>query len=327
MTDSILQRIGIGAAVSILAGAAICWNIGGVALAAQPNLTGAVKQETVTVKGAQRTFVLYVPRNLKPNAPLLFVFHGSGGDGASMRDVTAFEFDMLADRNGFLVAYPDGFQTTWNDCRKGSPQPARVMNIDDEGFVDAMIAKESAERGIDKKRVFSAGWSNGGQLGYRFAMERANVFAGVAALSASVPVPANLACTPSGAAMPVMIINGTEDPINPFNGGNVMLGGRSLGPVFSSQETAQYWAKLNGITAAPETKRLPHKNPSDRTFVDETVWSASGKPLVVLYAVHGGGHVVPTRAPQDWGGLGRETGDLDAPVAIWDFFSKLPSRP
>jgi poly(3-hydroxybutyrate) depolymerase len=47
----------------------------------------------------------------------------------------------------------------------------------------------------------------------------------------------------------------------------------------------------------------------------------------VLYAVHGGGHVVPTRMPKDWGGLGRETGDLDAPVAIWDFFSKLPSRP
>ncbi|HXJ02589.1 MAG TPA: PHB depolymerase family esterase [Micropepsaceae bacterium] len=327
MTGSTAQRLGIGAAAAILLAAALYWNSGTGALAAQPNLTGTVKEETVAVKGGQRSFVLYVPRNLKPNAPFLFVFHGSGGDGASMRGVTAFEFDMLADRDGFLVAYPDGFQTTWNDCRKGSPQPARVMNIDDEGFVDAIIAKESAEHGIDKKRIFSAGWSNGGQLGYRFAMERANVFAGVAALSASVPVPTNLACTPSGAAMPVMIINGTADPINPFNGGNVMLGGTSLGPVYSSMETAQYWAKLNGITDAPAMKHLPHKNPSDPTSVDETTWSQSGKTLVVLYAVHGGGHVVPTRTPQDWGGLGRETGDLDAPVAIWDFFSKLPSHP
>ena len=40
-----------------------------------------------------------------------------------------------------------------------------------------------------------------------------------------------------------------------------------------------------------------------------------------------GGHVVPTRMPKDWGGLGRETLDLDAPAVIWDFFSKLPSRP
>lgn len=325
MTLTTLQRIGIGAAGVALGGGAL-FQIGAVS-AATPQLSGAVKEDTVAVKGAQRTFVLYTPRNLKPNAPLLFVFHGSGGDGASMRDVTGLEFDMLADRDGFLVAYPDGYQTTWNDCRKGSPQPARRMNIDDESFVEAIIAKQATEHRIDRKRVFSAGWSNGGQLGYRFAMERANVFAGVAAISASVPVPANLACTPSGAAMPMMIINGTDDPINPFNGGNVMLGGTNLGPVFSSQETAQYWAKLIGITGAPQTKRLPHKTASDPTYVDETIWSDPGKPSVILYAVHGGGHVVPTRSPQDWGGLGRETRDLDAPVAIWDFFSKLPSRP
>jgi polyhydroxybutyrate depolymerase len=327
MTHSILQRIGIGGAALALASGALSWTQGGGAQAATPKLTGTVREETVAVKGARRTFVLYVPANLKPNAPLLFVFHGSGGDGDSMRGVTGFEFDALADRDGFVVAYPDGYQTTWNDCRKGSPQPARVMNIDDESFVEAMIAKEAAEHNIDKKRVFSAGWSNGGQLGYRFAMERANLFAGVAAISASVPVPTNLACTPSGAAMPMMIINGTADPINPFNGGNVMLGGTNLGPVFSSQETGQYWAKLLAIAGAPQTKRLAHKNASDSTYVDETTWSAGGKPAVVLYAVHGGGHVVPTRSPQDWGGLGRETGDLDAPVAIWDFFSKLPSRP
>src|SRR3954464_13004380 len=99
----------------------------GVAQAAEPQLTGTVKMERLAVKGMQRSFITYVPRTLKPNAPLLFVFHGSGGDGDSMRDVTARAFDMLADREGFVVVYPDGFQTTWNDCRKGSPQPARVM--------------------------------------------------------------------------------------------------------------------------------------------------------------------------------------------------------
>jgi polyhydroxybutyrate depolymerase len=326
MTSRNLQNFGIGASALVLLGAAFFWAFGVEPSAAQPKLGGAVSREQLSVKGMQRTFVTYVPRNLKANAPLLFVFHGSGGDGESMRDVTAYEFDMLADANGFLVVYPDGFQTTWNDCRKGSPQPARVMNIDDESFVEAMIAKESAAHGIDRTRVFSAGWSNGGQLGYRFAMERAKLFAGVAAISASVPAPSNLACTPSGAAMPVMIINGTDDPINPFNGGNVMLGSANLGPVYSSEGTAQYWAKLNGITGGPDVKRLPHKSTSDPTYVEEMTWSAPGKPGVVLYVVHGGGHVVPTRSPQNWGGLGRETRDLDAPVAIWDFFAKLPSR-
>ncbi len=314
-----------GGAVLMLSAAVYESGVG--ARAAEPQPTGAVKREQIAVKGMQRSFISYTPRTLKPNAPLLFVFHGSGGDGESMRDVTGHEFDQLADRDGFVVVYPDGFQTTWNDCRKGSPQPARVMNIDDESFVEAMIGKMAADHGIDKKRVFSSGWSNGGQLGYRFAMERANLFAGVAAISASVPLPNNLACTPSGNAMPMLIVNGTDDPINPFAGGDVRLGSANLGPVYSSQDTGAYWAKLQGITSAPTSKRLPHKVPADPTYVDEFTWSAAGKPGVVLYAVHGGGHVVPTRTHQDWGGLGRETGDLDAPAVIWDFFSKLPSKP
>lgn len=316
-------QAGSAAAALVLLGTGFYFS----ALAAEPKPAGTIARQTLPVKGLQRTFLVYTPKTLKPNAPLLFVFHGSGGDGEGMRDVTSYEFELLADRDGFIVVYPDGYQTTWNDCRKASPQPARRMNIDDESFVEAMIAKQAADHGIDRKRVFSAGWSNGGQLGFRFALERANQFAAVAAISASLPRPENLACTPSGAAMPVMIVNGTQDPINPFAGGDVMLGSTNAGPVYSSKESAEYWAKLNGVTAAPQVKRLAHKNAGDPTSVEETVWSEAGKPSVVLYAVNGGGHVVPTRTPQFWGGLGRQTGDLDAPVAIWEFFSKAASRP
>ena len=151
-------------------------------MAADLRPMGTVAHNMIAVKGMQRTFIVYTPKSLKANAPLLFVFHGSGGDGESMRDATGFEFDLLADRDGFVVVYPDGYQNTWNDCRKASPQPARRMNIDDESFVEAMIAKEAADHNVDRKRVFSAGWSNGGQLGYRFAMERPNQLAAVAAV-------------------------------------------------------------------------------------------------------------------------------------------------
>jgi len=291
---------------------------------AQPRPRGMLKRDSLPVKGMQRTFLTYTPRSLKPGAPLLFVFHGSGGDGAGMREITGFEFDLIADAQGFVVVYPDGFQTTWNDCRKGSPQPARVMNIDDESFIEAMIAKQATDHMIDRKRVFAAGWSNGGQLAYRLAMERPQQFAAVASISASVPTPPNLACTPTNAPMPVMIINGTADPINPFNGGNVMLGFTSLGPVYSADATAQYWAKLNGVTGEPTVTRLPHKVQSDPTWVEQKSYSAPGKPSVVLYAVHGGGHIVPQRYFQFGEG---QTQDLDAPPVIWEFFSKAASRP
>src|SRR5207237_10718693 len=102
---------------------------------------------------------------------------------------------------------------TWNDCRKGSPQPARIMNIDDESYIEAMIARIGNDYRINRKRVFAAGHSNGGQLTYRLAMERPQEFAGIAAISASIPTPDNLACMPSRTSIPAMVINGTADPV------------------------------------------------------------------------------------------------------------------
>jgi len=327
MKSTHLRRIAIAASVIIAFGAWLYWTFAAGVLAAQPRLTGSVVRDAVSVKGEQRTFVLYVPRNLKPNAPLVFVFHGSGGDGASTREVTGYGFDALADANGFLVAYPDGYQTTWNDCRKDSPQPARRANIDDESFVEAIIAKEHTGRDIDVRRVFAAGHSNGAQLSYRLAMERPNEFAGIAAISASLPTPENMACRPSDMPMPAMVINGTADPINPYEGGMVTLGPfTTLGTVISTRATAEYFAKIDGQTMPPQTVRLPHKNAADPTWVERTAWTMPGRPPVVMYAIHGGGHVVPQPNFQYPGILGRQTADLDAPAVIWEFFSKLSPR-
>ena len=281
--------------------------------AADAQGTGEAARNVGNVGGRQRFFVEYVPKNIKPGAPLLFVLHPSGGDGASMRDYSGYEFDALADANGFVVVYPDGYENTWNDCRGGSPFPSKALKIDDTGFIEALIAHEVEAHQIDKKRVFATGWSNGGQLAYRLALEHPDDFAGVAAVSASVPVKENLDCGQTDKPIPVMVINGTADPINPYRGGMVNLGGAKLGNVLSSEDTAKYWAKLLGVTAAPETARLPHKG--GPTSVSSMAWSRDGVPVVVLYSVQNGGHAMPLAGE-----------DLDSPVAIWNFFAKLPSR-
>lgn len=322
----ILWQLGAGfVAVVLVAG--VYWMFGTGALAAQPQLTGTVTRPGGMFKGLQRSYVLYIPRDLKPGAPLLFMFHGSGGDGASTREVTGYGFDVLADRYKFVVAYPDGIETTWNDCRKASPQPAHVMNIDDESFIEAIIAQAAKNYGIDSKRVFAAGHSNGGQLAYRLALERPKEFAGIAAISASIPAPDNLSCSKSDIAIPAMVINGTADPINPFNGGMVTLGPfTKLGNVTSTRATAEYFARIDGQMGQPVTVKLPHKDGRDPTSVERISWEMPGKPPVVMYQVNNGGHVVPNPNYLYPEVLGRQTKDLDAPVAIWDFFSKLPPR-
>ncbi|HEY4265837.1 MAG TPA: hypothetical protein VGM72_11005 [Micropepsaceae bacterium] len=94
----------------------------------------------------------------------------------------------------------------------------------------------------------------------------------------------------------------------------------------STDETMGYFAGRNGLSNAPETTRLAHKNNADKTWVEQTAWTAPGKPSVVLYTIHGGGHVVPQpywRFPRN---VGAQTEDLDAPAAIWDFFMKETGR-
>ena len=201
------------------------WRFFATAVVAEP--MGEVTHKAAMVGGRERTFMEYIPKTLKPGAPLLFVLHPSGGDALmGMRDYSSYEFDELADKYGFLVVYPDGFEETWNDCRGGSPFSSKRLKIDDVGFIEALLTHEITAHAIDRKRVFAAGWSNGAQLAYRLALEHPEDFAGVAAISASVPVKESLDCGQVDKPIPVMIVNGTADPINPYRRRHGELGRR-----------------------------------------------------------------------------------------------------
>jgi len=329
--------------------------------AADPELTGTVTRNAGNIGGRERNFLLYLPRNFKPRAPLVLVFHGGGQTGLGIRVATGYEFDLLADKYGFAVVYPDGIDRGWNACRKSV---RRNTEIDDVAFVRAIVANQSAVNGIDNKRVFLTGHSNGGAISYRLALEHPEEFAGIAVVSSSLPSPTDMGCKPANVPIPVMIINGTADPVNPYRGGSnngraagndpvfgslggmgaMMDGGmgarlgpgagpsiamlaRSRGPVMSTEATAAYWAKLNGQDGPPERRQLPHVNADDPTSVESISWTAPGKPPVILYSIVGGGHVVPQKNFRYPRIVGRQTDEMDAPEIIWKFFSQQPSRP
>jgi len=315
-----LGRTG-AAALAVLAATGL---FSAAALAAPPETTGSLSVNTGMIDGKPRSFVLYIPRDLRPGAPLLFMFHGGGGDGPMAREGTGHEFDLLADRNGFIVAYPDGIDRSWTGCRQVQNRLTDRRHIDDVNFVDAIIAQEAARHGIDPKRVFATGHSMGAAMSYRLAMERPHEFAAIAAISSNLPAPDNMDCKPANVGIPVMIINGTADPVSPYNGGTNGRG-TSRGRTLSTDATVQYFVGLNGLSGAPAVERLPHQKPSDPTWVERLTWSAPEKPPVILYTVHGGGHVVPQPYYRYPSNVGAMTEDLDAPAVIWDFFSKVPT--
>lgn len=259
------------------------------------------------VDDVNRTYSYYVPAHLPTNPPLLFALHGKGGNGKSMRRQTWFEFDALADQYGFIIAYPDGRDAVWVSCFPGI-QSESDRAMEDVAFVRAMISQFHADYGIDRSRVFGVGFSSGGFMAYRFALEMPDEIAAVAAVSASLQADATKVCHPSGKPIPILIMNGTSDPLVPYEGGRTAP---SNTLVLSARATAEYFATLNRQTSVPTTTHLPNRGFSDRGSVDRTVWNDPGKREVVLLSVNGGMHQFPVW-PQD----------LDGPAEIWDFFSR-----
>ena len=294
---------------------------------AEPSLDASVVSGSIDIGGQKRTYRAVIPQDLPPNAPLLFVFHGSNQDSQGMREAAGYGFDRLAEKEGFIAVYPDGYGGNWNDCRRAADYPARSENIDDNGLVRGLVARFRDTHGIDPSRVFAAGYSNGGQMVFRLAAEMPDRFAGLAAVAATQPTPDNFACEASGRPVPMLLVNGTADPIVPYNGGVVSLFGfKPRGTALSAPETARHFARVNGITASPTAGYPDHREASQGTSVIKTSYAEDGKSTVVQYTVVGGGHVLPNpdyAAPRI---MGRTTRDVDAPAEIWAFFAGLPAR-
>ncbi|WP_164483757.1 MULTISPECIES: PHB depolymerase family esterase [unclassified Polaromonas] len=275
---------------------------------------------TLPVGGQERSYLVHAPQYLRPGAPLVIVLHGSGQDAQAMRKATGFAFERLAGQRRFAVAYPNAFGKHWNDGRKAAPHAVRARGIDDSAFMAALIDSMVAGYAIDAERVFVFGYAGGGHMAFRLAQEASGRVAAIAAVAANIPTPEDAVALPQRHAVPTMLVNGTDDPINPYDGGRVTLFGfGNRGEVQSARASANHFARLHGAHLA-QTQELGPGDFPDPTRVVKQTWTAGREPKVVLYSVLGGGHVIPhphARAPRL---LGRKTTALDAPKAACEFF-------
>jgi polyhydroxybutyrate depolymerase len=287
------------------------------------DLKGTLQNDSV--RGADRTRMVqrYVPAALPSGAPLLIVLHGSTQDALAIRQFSGYEFERLADIHKFVVAYPNGYEGNWNDCRRAASYPARALDIDDTAFTIALVEQAMARHGINPARVYVIGYSNGGHLAFRLALEMPQRFAGLAAIAANLPTDDNSICRSTGVAVPFAIVNGTLDPINPYAGGRVTLFGfGNRGTVLSSPASAARFAGVFREAREKDVGVIGGAYPG----VEQRAWEVGGEPRVVLYSVIGGGHVIPQphyRAPRM---LGRTVPEFNAPEALWRFFMRLPAR-
>ena len=287
--------------------------VGLVLLTASAVTLAASVSETLKSGGDLRNYWLVRPEGIEKTkpAPLLMVLHGSAGSGEDMMTVTRRGFERLADKEKFVVVYPDALERRWND---------QGGTVDDVGFLLAIVDKLVADGLVDKNRIYVAGISNGGMMAQRLACEQADRIAGIATVAGGLPEPLQATCKPAR-ALPVLVIHGTEDPIVPWSGGAV-AGFEDFGKVLSARETAKFWAANNRCGDGGVIAAEPDRDPKDGTRVKMEVFaSCPAGAAVKLAAVEGGGHTWPggyQYLPERF--IGRTSQDVDANMLIWDFF-------
>lgn len=275
--------------------------------------------ESLAFGGRERTYRLYVPARLEAKAPLLVVLHGGGGGGAGMEALTERGFNRRADEAGVLIVYPDGVDHGWNDGRHDLKTRAVRDGVDDVGFLRTLVAALGKRYPVDRNRIFVTGISNGGMMTLRLACDAADVFAGFVAVAASLGEDTAAECRPV-AARPVALIDGTDDPLVPFAGGDVRVLGAHRGRVIGADATFATFRGFAGCTSVEAEPPLDRIADDGTALVVRRAVGCSPGTRVVLYEVQGGGHAWPggVRYAREWL-IGKVSRELDATDEAWRF--------
>ena len=245
-----------------------------------------------------RQYAIYIPVNYNSAqpVPLVLLFHGFTNNISNMFNDS--EMQMLADTNNFIYAIPQGLGGLpgWNiGLNFGG-------NADDLGFTRSLIDRISLNYSINPKRVYAAGFSNGGFFSYQLACQMSDKIAAIASVAGSMNPTwisgSNPTCN-SQHQMPILQFTGTNDNVIPIAGGN---GGTALNNVFN------YWIDFNNTNTAPTITNI-------NAVTKRTVYNNGDNGAIVEFIEIGGrGHEWPKTTTA---GL-RE----NASIRIWDFFSK-----
>jgi poly(3-hydroxybutyrate) depolymerase len=259
-----------------------------------------LENQSLQHSSGNRKYSIYIPKNYNASkpVPLVLLFHGYSNSISTIYNDSQME--VLADTNNFIYAIPQGL---------GTPAGFNIGlsfggNADDLGFVSALIDNLGTTYSINKKRVYAAGFSNGGFFSYRLACELSNKIAAIASVSGSMNPrwisASNQTCKPQHPT-PIMQITGTTDGVIPIDGGG-LGGGASLKDVFS------FWTKFNKTNVSPTITNI-------NSATEFSVYEKGTKGATVEFIkITGRGHEWPTTTSA---GL-RE----NASKRIWQFFSR-----
>ena len=261
---------------------------------------------TIDVDGVPREYVLYIPSTYDSNTavPLMLIFHGwtmSATDQMELSDMRD-----LAESKRFILVYPQGtvFQgaTHWN---VGSWTTGSTS--DDLKFVDKLIHHISAYNNIDMKRIYAAGYSNGGFFSQELACNLSHRIAAIGTVVANMSTRTKDNCSPSHPTA-LVTISGTND-------NDVSYDGTIPEGQLSHDAVLNYWVNYNQTDKSPIISDLPNIDTTDGSTVKFYQYK-NGKNNIEIehYKLINGGH--------DWPGTYGNM-DINANSIIWNFLSRF----
>ncbi|MBN9165289.1 MAG: hypothetical protein BGO98_19980 [Myxococcales bacterium 68-20] len=246
---------------------------------------GVLANQTVTVRNNKRTYQAVVPdaHDGKTLLPIVFMFHGSGGDGAGLR--SAYDLESEAQGQAIFV-YPDADRAsgTW-DLERGAENNRDILTF------DAILETLSSSHCVDRKRVFATGYSAGGYFSNQLACRRGSVLRAIASHAGGGPFGQNVEYGDDGKLrcperpIAALIAHGTDDTTVKLE---------------EAQQSREHWRRVNACASGGGTPRDP-------------------APCVSLAACAEDRPVVYCEIP----GLGHSVWPEKGAKVTWDFFASF----
>ncbi|HMN50098.1 MAG TPA: alpha/beta hydrolase-fold protein [Ignavibacteriaceae bacterium] len=273
-------------------------------------------EDTLMIFGRNRFFKVHLPLGytVQKEYPVVFVFHGGGGNPDNIEKTT--DFSAKADKEGFIVVYPYGTGSfpkkllTWNtwDCCGYADK----KNIDDVSFIKKVLEIIKTKYSVNQNMIFATGLSNGGMMCYLLACEMPDQFAAVAPVAATM-FDENQ-CT-ANSEISMIIFNSIDDKHIPYEGG---IGDESIVKVekMPVEKVVNFWVnKFNCVLL----------NKTEVSSYNKIDYMNKKGTEIIFYKMMGGGHSWPG------GERGRlfadkPVKDVSATDLIWDFFKNHPKQ-
>lgn len=273
------------------------------------NLCAFAQPGTITVDGLERTYTLRLPSSYNGSTPmpLVIAMHGGFGSGTQLENQS--QLTPKGESEGFILVYPDGYPSpinirTWN--AGGCCGYAMNQNINDVGYISALLDQIIATHNIDTLRIYATGMSNGGFMSYRLACELSDRIAAIAPVSASMTIES---CQPVR-PVPVISFHSFLDTSVPWQGG--------IGDGISNHYNSPQDSVLNAFAVHANCTVLNDTVQHDAAMTVIRWHDCDCGAEVIAYNTQDGGH--------SWhGGTGTGIGDppsqtVSANDLMWDFF-------